>query len=71
MQLFPEEWQKAMAEIKQEAVFNELTNVFFDHAGVADLLDTRDEMYRQQILENAKQQVQLLLGIEGSAESEN
>ena len=45
--------------------------MFFDHAGVADLLDTRDEMYRQQILENAKQQVQLLLGIEGSAESEN
>ncbi len=71
VQLFPEEWQKALKEIEQEANFNELTNSFFDYAEAAELLETRDQLYREKILENAKQQVQFLLGFEGSDENEN
>ncbi|MGX7393907.1 metallophosphoesterase family protein [Carnobacterium mobile] len=71
VQLFPEEWQKALKEIEQEANFNELTNSFFDYAEAAELLETRDQLYREKIIENAKQQVQFLLGFEGSDENEN
>lgn len=70
-QLFPEEWQKALIELEEESYFNEVTNSFFDYTELSDLLDSRDSLYRKNIIERAKNQVKSLLTVEGSDESEN
>lgn len=70
-QLFPEEWQKALIELEEEGYFNEVTNSFFDYTELSDLLDSRDSLYRKNIIERAKNQVKSLLTVEGSDESEN
>ncbi|MGB6178021.1 metallophosphoesterase family protein [Carnobacterium sp.] len=71
LQLFPEEWQKALVEVEEEINFNELTNSFFDYTEISYLLSSRDSSYRQKIIERAKNQVKSLLTIEGSDEIEN
>ena len=71
MQLFSEEWQKAVFEMEDEATFNELTNSFFDYTELSDLLNSRDFSYRHNIIERAKNQVKSMLTIQGSDEIEN
>ncbi|MEG0679510.1 MAG: DNA repair exonuclease [Carnobacterium sp.] len=71
MQLFSEERQKAVYEMEQEATINELTKTFFDYTELSDLLSSRDSLYRDKIIERAKNQVKSMLTIEGSDEIEN
>lgn len=71
MQLFPEEWQKALIELEEEDYFNEVTNPFFDYTEISDLLNSRDSLYRGKIIERAKDRVKSLLTVEGSDEIEN
>lgn len=71
IQLFPEEWDEAIAELQQEEPFSELTQSFFDNQRMNSSLHKRDETYRKKIVQMASQEIRQELGHEGSVLDEN
>lgn len=71
IQLFPEEWQQAVADLQDESIFNDLTQSFFDNQRMDSRLQKRDAVYRSRIIDMAEQEIRQQLGQEGSAADED
>lgn len=62
IQLFPEEWNQTIIELQEDAVFNEVTQSFFDNQRVEGVLQPRNEAYRKKIVQLAEQEIRQHLG---------
>lgn len=69
--LFPQAWSETISSIKNEEVFNHLTNEFFHQTKQASLLLDRTELYREKIVESALLKLSHLMENEGDFLDEN
>lgn len=70
-QLFPDSWQQAISDVKEEKTFNELTNDFFHQTRQAALLDERTEIYRNAIVNRAINKILQVTDFQGEKDNEN
>lgn len=63
--LFPEEWQLTLAEALQIETFNKITQSFYEQQPIGKILDTKDEQYREKIVQRAEKELKQQLGHEG------
>lgn len=63
--LFPDAWEIVLQEVAEEKLFNELTSDFFDQSKSAYLLQERSDFYRQEMLEKALTELQMISDVRG------
>lgn len=63
--LFPDAWEIVLQEIAEEKLFNELTADFFDQSKSAYLLQERTDFYRQEMVEKALAELQMISNVRG------